>query len=107
VRGEAMKGHPMVVRRYREVEEVEACHILFISQTRAGRMEQILTRLNGQSVLTVSDAPGFARQGGMIEFVTNRNKIRLRMNLEAARVADLTISSKLLRLADLVAPREG
>jgi hypothetical protein len=107
VRGEAMKGHPMVVRRYREVEEVEACHILFISQTRAGRMEQILTRLNGQNVLTVSDAPGFARQGGMIEFVTNRNKIRLRMNLEAARVADLTISSKLLRLADLVAPREG
>lgn len=107
VRGEAMKGHPMVVRRYREVEDVEACHILFISQAKAGLLEQILARLNGQNVLTVSDAPGFAQEGGMIEFVTNRNKIRLRINLEAARVGELTISSKLLRLADLVAPREG
>ena len=32
------------------------------------------------------------------------NKIRLRINLEAAKAADLTISSKLLRPAEIVTP---
>jgi hypothetical protein len=38
----------------------------------------------------------------MIRFVTEQNKIRLRINLEAAQAANLTISSKLLRPAEIV-----
>jgi hypothetical protein len=34
----------------------------------------------------------------MIRFVTQQNKIRLKINPEAAKAANLTISSKLLRL---------
>jgi hypothetical protein len=50
----------------------------------------------------VSDAEGFSRRGGMIRFMTDRNRIRLRINLEAARDAHLTLSSKLLRPAQIV-----
>ena len=35
-----------------------------------------------------------------IGFTTDRNKIRLKINLEAARGVHLTISSKLLRVAE-------
>jgi hypothetical protein len=38
----------------------------------------------------------------MIRFVTEKNKIRLRINVDAAKTADLTISSKLLRPAEIV-----
>ena len=38
----------------------------------------------------------------MIGFVTDRNRIRLRINLEAAKAANLTLSSKLLRPAQIV-----
>jgi hypothetical protein len=38
----------------------------------------------------------------MIRFITERNRIRLRINLEAARAAGLTLSSKLLRAAEIV-----
>jgi hypothetical protein len=38
----------------------------------------------------------------MIVFVTDNNRIRLRINAEAARAAGLTISSKLLRPAEIV-----
>jgi hypothetical protein len=48
----------------------------------------------------VSDAEEFARLGGMIRFVNENKKVRLQINLEAARAAELTISSKLLRPAD-------
>lgn len=104
VRGEKVNNHPLVVQRYQQVEEIKACHILFISQSEAKRLERIFMALKNRSVLTVGDADGFARRGGMIRFATQNNKIRFRVNLEAAKNANLTISSKLLRAAEIVAP---
>ena len=106
VRGETVNDHPLAVRRYRRVEEIGACHILFVSRAEQGHLGEILDSLKDRSVLTVSDADGFARRGGMIRFVTERNRIRFRVNLEAVRAADLTISSKLLRPAQIVSTGE-
>jgi len=36
----------------------------------------------------------------MIQLVTEKNKIRMRINLQAVKAANLTISSKLLRVAE-------
>jgi hypothetical protein len=83
---------------------MKTCHILFISQSESKRLEQIVAALKGRSILTVSDSDGFTRYGGMIRFVTEKNKLRLRINLEAATAANLTISSKLLRPAEIVTP---
>jgi hypothetical protein len=38
----------------------------------------------------------------MIRFVTENNRVRLRINLGATQAAHLTLSSKLLRPADIV-----
>ncbi len=43
----------------------------------------------------------------MIQFVTENSRIRLRINVESARAAGLTISSKLLRPAEIVATAGG
>jgi hypothetical protein len=67
-------------------------------------VEQIVAGLKARNILTVADAEGFARRGVMIRFVNERNKIRLRINLDAAKAANLTISSKLQRPADIVTP---
>jgi len=102
VRGETVANHPLAVRRYHTVDEIKGCHILFVSRQEQGHVGQILDSLKGRSVLTVSDAERFASRGGMIRFVTDHNRIRLRINLEAARAANLTLSSKLLRPAQIV-----
>jgi hypothetical protein len=104
VRGERVNNRKLVVRRFRRVEEIQSCHVLFISPSEAERLEQILAALKGRPILTVSDAEGFSRRGGMIRFVTEKNKIRLKINPEAAKAARLTISSKLLRPSDIVSP---
>jgi len=44
------------------------------------------------------------QSGGVIRFSTEGNKIHFKINLEAARDANLTISSKMLRLAEIVTP---
>jgi hypothetical protein len=103
VRDEKVNNRPLAVRRYRRVEEIKTCHILFISRSEADRLEQILARLKGRHILTVADTEGFALRGVMIRLITEKNKIRLKINLEAAKAANLTISSKLLRPAKIVA----
>ena len=102
VRGELVNNRPLVVQRFRTVEEIKTCHILFISDSESEKLNQILTELKGKHILTVSDTSGFARLGGMIRFVTENNTIRMRINVEATKAADLTISSKLLRAAQIV-----
>ena len=102
IRGEAVEGRRLSVAHYRSQEEIGACDILFIAASESSRMDAILGSLRGRPILTVSDFQDFAPRGGAIQFVTVNNKLKLRINPDAARAAHLTISSKLLRLADIV-----
>ncbi len=107
VRGETLGTHPLTVRRYRRVEEVADCQLLFISESEAGSLGGILAGLDHRSILTVSDAERFSERGGMISFVTVNNKIRLKINVGAARAANLQIDARLLRPAQIVVTEKG
>jgi hypothetical protein len=102
VHGEEVNHRPLTVQRYRHVEDVKACHVLFVSRSEGKNLEKTLAGLKGLSVLTVGDADGFATRGGMIQLTTEQGKIRLRINVDAVRASKLTISSKLLRSADII-----
>ena len=102
VRGERVGERPIEIRRYRQLADIDACNILFISRSENDRVEEILKAVQTRPILTVSDGDDFAKRGGMIQFVNDKNRIRLRINLEAAQTANVTISSKLLRVAEIV-----
>jgi hypothetical protein len=100
-RTEATQRRKLTIARYRRVAEIQNSHILFIDRSQASNLEQILEKVRGKPVLTVSDIDGFARRGGMIQFITEEKKIRLRVNVPATKRAGLTVSSKLLKLAEI------
>lgn len=102
VAGEAIHGHPIAVRRFRDAQAASACHILFISGSESARLPRILASLGNLPILTVGDMKAFAENHGAVQFVLLDNRIRLRINLAAARAAALSISSQLLRQAELV-----
>ena len=102
VNREVVKHHELVVQRFRRVEEIRTCHILFISRSEVKSLEGILAKLNGRAILTVGDSDEFAVRGGMIRFLTADNRVRMRINLKAAKAAGLTVSSNLLRAAEIV-----
>ena len=104
IRGEHVRGRGFQLQRYRSVGEIKTCHILFISRATGARLDEVLANLRNRPILTVSDDAGFAERGGMIRFVIDQNRIRLQINLDAAQAASLTVSSKLLRVADIVTP---
>lgn len=105
VRGERVGEHPLIVRRYHDLSEVDGCQILFIDRSEAAQLPQILQSLRGRNILTVSDIDGSAQSGVMIDLVTQSNHIRMQVNIAAARASGLTISSQLLRPAQIVGPR--
>ena len=106
VRGERRGSRPFAVHRYQRVDDITRCDILFINRSAGDAPGEILARLRNRPILTVSDADRFAERGGMIRFVTDRSRIRLQINPAAAEAAHLTISSKLLRVAEVL-PRTG
>lgn len=102
IEGKEVRGHRVVVKQARSVEELTKHHVLFITSGSVDRMTETLRTLKGTSVLTVSEVEGFAGRGGMIGFITIENKIKFEINPGAAQRANLKISSQLLKLAKIV-----
>jgi uncharacterized protein DUF4154 len=105
VRGEAVRGRPFEVSRYRRPEEIQNCQILFIGASETKRLEEILASLKTRPILTVSNGDDFAGPGGIVRFIVEQSRVRLSIDLEAAQTARLMFSSKLLRSAAIVSPR--
>jgi hypothetical protein len=99
VRNEKVGDRKLVVKRFRRIEETDFCHILFVNESKTEKLDEILTSVKGKPILTVGETEGFAFRGGMIRFFNDQNKIRLRINTEAAEACNLMISSKLLKAA--------
>jgi hypothetical protein len=102
VEGKTVNGRPFVIKHLAADSDLSGCHILFISHSEAARMGGILDKAGPLPILTVGEDEPFARNGGAINFVLKNGKVRLAINLAAARKAGLTISSKLLAVADEV-----
>ena len=95
--GKTVHGKTLAVKNLDRLEEVVDCQLVFISQS--DELAETLSTLQELPVLTVSDAAAFTEKGGIIQFKIVENKVRFRINVDAARTAGLTISSKLLSLA--------
>lgn len=100
--GENLNKHPLVIQHFNNVDEVSNCQILFINVSDKNKLKAILEKLKGKNILTISDANGFAKFGGIARIYTKDDKINIQINLEAAKEENITISSKLLKLAEIV-----
>ncbi|MBC7928400.1 MAG: YfiR family protein [Bryobacteraceae bacterium] len=99
------KNRPITIRRYKNIQEVEACHILYISASEKNRLSAILKYVSGQSVLTVSDIATFLDAGGCIGFITFNQKVAFEVNLVAVQSSNLKIDAPLLQVARTVRAR--
>jgi hypothetical protein len=114
--GKKVNGRPFVIKRLRSVSEflksvaeLKECHILFVSSSEMPHLTDAIQIIKGLPVLTIGETPGFAKGGGIINLILEDNRVRFEVNVEAAKEADLNISSRLLALARIVsqAPADG
>jgi YfiR/HmsC-like len=99
VRGEKVGQHPLVVRTVSGYSSERTCQILYVPRDTESLLDT--ARLTTAPVLTVGESTEFYDAGGIVQFVTERRHVRLRVNLTAARSHSLIISAKLLRVAEV------
>lgn len=95
-----IKGKKTVVKTISAVDDSFDCDVLFVSASEGYRLNSIIDALRERPVLTVSDIPGFERNGGIIGLFIKNSRIRFNINMNSAARAHLKISSYLLELAE-------
>lgn len=102
---ETWRGRRLVLRQISTIPEAHSCHVVWIARSEQSRWPALVAQFARQAILTVSDEPNFARSGGIVQFSIERNKLHLLVNLAAARGCGVQISSKVLRLAEVIDDR--
>lgn len=97
VRGARVGGHPIVVRHLDDPAEASRCQILYVDPR-----DDRDVRGRKWKALTVGETSEFLDDGGIVRFVTKNGRVRLQINLSAAKAAGLSMSSQLLRIAELI-----
>jgi hypothetical protein len=102
VRQKRIGEHALDVSQPSGSTEWGQCSLLFIADAATRRAAAGLSALRTLPVLTVSDATGFARAGGIIELYIEGGRMRFAINVDAAELSGLHLSSRLLGLAKVV-----
>ncbi|MBS1816110.1 MAG: YfiR family protein [Acidobacteria bacterium] len=102
VAGKKIQGHPVKVLHLKQMAGLQGCHLLFTGEQEMSRMSALNTALRGLPVLTVGESESFLKQGGMIDFRSEKDRLRFDVNLGPAQSSSLGFSSTLLSLARTV-----
>jgi hypothetical protein len=104
VRGETIHGRQMVIQESKHAQDLANCQIIFVSKSEAGSLDEVFSKLDSKPILTVSENPGFAEHGGIINFFRDGGKVRFEINPDAAEKNGLKLGSELLTVGKIIHP---
>lgn len=106
-RDRQVRGRPVQVRRLEPGDPITGLHMLFVSQGRIEALPKLAREAQAGSVVIVTESGDALRLGSMINFLIVDERVRFEVSLEAAHASGLTVSSRLLTVAERVLPRIG
>jgi len=69
LKSKTVQKRKVEVKLFKKVEDVSACHILFISSSEKRDLAKTLKALKDRRILTISDVDGFIQEGGVASIV--------------------------------------
>ena len=93
-----VNGKRVSVKRLSE-DDVASCSAVFFSKLGAKGNQELLQQSVRLGVLTIGDIERFEKVGGMIALFTQDGKVKFRISRKALREADISLSSKVMKLA--------
>jgi len=97
-----VNGRTLIIKWVKIPEAAKGAHVLFVSVSEDSRLKEWLAAAHGAGVLSIGESEPFARQGGMINFGLEGEKIRFDLNIERADAAGLKVSAQMQKLARTV-----
>ena len=95
-------GAVLEVVKYNSVDEIDDCNILFVSSDAVDELNRIDSKTSSKPILIVTDTPGMAMEGAVINFVEKNGKIKFELNQKNAESRKLVVSASLASLAILI-----
>jgi hypothetical protein len=94
-------GRDVTIVKLRSIAEADGVHILFVS---AGEEKKFSASkaVRHPGMLTVGETETFEAAGGVITFTVPDDKVRFKINLDAANCSGLRISAQLQKVATVV-----
>lgn len=105
---ERLSGKPVLGERHISVRHVNIrdpltdCNALYLDDSQRNHVDEVLRRLNGAPVLTITDGDGLADRGLMIEIRKRDLTLDFDVNLKVARRANINFSARMLKMASYV-----
>lgn len=96
--GKPLKGRPLRVMRV-EPAQAGGCHLLYVSPLEAGYLPQLAPAMQKGGVLLVGDSADYLQRGVMLNLAVDGGRVVFDIDFNNTRLAGLTVSSKVLRLA--------
>ena len=96
--GRSEQGRAFEILRADTLHELPRCQIVFVAYKDAAKRRAVLAELKKSPILTVSDAPEFLLEGGIIQFQVGE-RVEMSINLDQSRSASLTIQTKMLEVS--------
>jgi hypothetical protein len=89
----------LAVKYLGSLDNIGQCQILFIAESERHRARNVLAAAEHLSILTVSDDSDLFESGMMVGLFLERDRIVFDINYAQVQKSNLSMSSKLLRLA--------
>lgn len=99
VAGKELHGLPVVVMK--ASDDMKDCQVTVVTREAFAETERIVSLARGRGILTIGEHPRFLAKGGMVNLVVRGQRVRFGVNTTAVRQSMVTLSSKLLQLAEI------
>jgi hypothetical protein len=97
-----IKDKNVEIRDISKMEEIERCHILFISKSVGKELAEIIAITGKKPILTIAEKKGFAKKGVLFNLYLTKGQIRFEINASALKKSGLVVDSQLLSVARIV-----
>lgn len=99
--GKTVGTQPITVVSVSSIEDVSKCHILYLptSESKADKLESVISKLSGSSTLIVTDRPGSLKNGSSINFLLVDDKVRIEISKQSVTEKKLQVSSQLINMS--------
>lgn len=98
-RTSTVRGRRVELKWVQKEAGLRGCDLVFVSASEEKHYSRILQGLRGSPVLTIGETPSFVNAGGMVALEVHESKLQFDVSLDAAAMAHLKFSARLLTLA--------
>jgi hypothetical protein len=90
------------VTRINSPSDIKKCNILFVPASKSSLINDVLAKVNTQSILVVTEEAGLGLKGSNINFITKDGKLAFELNQASIGKQNLRVSNELSRLAIMI-----